>query len=264
VPVARHQLRRRVRRVLRSAPAVGGALRGRQAPWAPVGAFNAAQGFRLRQPLREVSALSFRAAIDLDHVDAEAAVTAAEGAGRLTAERELIGFPFTVLASIVLGKAQARRGDYASAIARLRPALDLARGEDSWVVRTHGLLALAEAQQRGGDRPPRDARSPGLASCSPRCPTPAPDPAFVERTERLLKLTPRARPEQERAEFSELSERELHVLRLLPSSLSQGEIAGELFLSSSTVKSHVRSIFRKLGVDARADAVTRARELGLL
>jgi LuxR family transcriptional regulator, maltose regulon positive regulatory protein len=54
------------------------------------------------------------------------------------------------------------------------------------------------------------------------------------------------------------------VLRLLASSLSQREIAGELFVTFNTVKSHTRSIFRKLGVNRRADAVNRARELGLL
>jgi LuxR family maltose regulon positive regulatory protein len=214
--------------------------------------------------LGEVCALSFRAAIDLDHGDAEAAVTAAEAAVRLTAERELIGFAFTALASIVLGKALARRGDHAGAIARLGPALELARGEDSWVIRTYGLLALAEAQQRRGDPPAARRAITEARNLLSALPDPGAGPVFVERTERLLKLTPRARREQERAEFWELSERELDVLRLLPSSLSQREIAGELFVSFSTVKSHVRSIFRKLGVDARADAVTRARELGLL
>jgi ATP/maltotriose-dependent transcriptional regulator MalT len=54
------------------------------------------------------------------------------------------------------------------------------------------------------------------------------------------------------------------VLRLLASRLSQREIAGELYVSFNTVKSHTRSIFRKLGVDSRPDAVERAREHGLL
>jgi ATP/maltotriose-dependent transcriptional regulator MalT len=214
--------------------------------------------------LGEVCALAFRAAIDLENGDVEAAVAAAELAVKLTADRELLGFPFTALAPMVLGKALTRRGDHAGAIARLEPALDLAQREDAWVIRAYGLLALAEARQRRGDtaaarRAITQAR--GLLSALP---DPGAASAYVERTERLLKLTPRARREQERGEFWELSERELEVLRLLASSLSQREIAGELFVSFSTVKSHVRSIFRKLGVDARADAVTRARELGLL
>ena len=62
----------------------------------------------------------------------------------------------------------------------------------------------------------------------------------------------------------ELSERELTLLRLLASELSQREIGSELFISLNTVKGHVKSIFRKLGVTSRADAVARGRELGLL
>jgi LuxR family maltose regulon positive regulatory protein len=62
----------------------------------------------------------------------------------------------------------------------------------------------------------------------------------------------------------EFSERELAVLRLLASSLSQREIGGMLFISVNTVKTHSKSIFRKLGVATRAEAVARARELDLI
>jgi LuxR family maltose regulon positive regulatory protein len=62
----------------------------------------------------------------------------------------------------------------------------------------------------------------------------------------------------------ELSERELGVLRLLASDLTQREIGHELYLSLNTVKSHTRSIFRKLGVSGREQAVARARELELI
>lgn len=61
-----------------------------------------------------------------------------------------------------------------------------------------------------------------------------------------------------------LSERELDVLRLLPTQLSQREIAAELYVSLNTVKSHVKSIFRKLDAQDRDSAVGRARERGLL
>jgi LuxR family transcriptional regulator, maltose regulon positive regulatory protein len=214
--------------------------------------------------LGEVCALGFGAAIDLEAGDTEAAVAGAEAAAKLTTDRELTGFPFTALAPMVVGKALARRGDQSGAISLIEPALELAQREDYWVIRTYGLLALAEAQQRGGDaRAARRAitRARDLLAALP---DPAAGPAFVERTERLLRLTPRTRRDQARGEFWELSERELDVLRLLASSQSQREIAGELFVSFSTVKSHVRSIFRKLGVDSRTDAVSRARELGLL
>jgi LuxR family maltose regulon positive regulatory protein len=61
-----------------------------------------------------------------------------------------------------------------------------------------------------------------------------------------------------------LSERELAVLALLPSLLSGSEIAGELTVSVNTVKSHIRSIYRKLGVSSRRDAVRLAQERKLI
>ncbi len=62
----------------------------------------------------------------------------------------------------------------------------------------------------------------------------------------------------------ELSDRELAVLRYLPSKLSQREIAGELYVSLNTVKTHSKAIYRKLAVDGRHAAVQSARDLGLL
>jgi LuxR family maltose regulon positive regulatory protein len=61
-----------------------------------------------------------------------------------------------------------------------------------------------------------------------------------------------------------LSESELRVLRFLPSNLSAGEIAGQLHVSTSTVKTHMRHIYEKLDAHRRTEAVDRARELGLL
>lgn len=57
---------------------------------------------------------------------------------------------------------------------------------------------------------------------------------------------------------------ELAVLQLLPSDLSAREIGAELFLSANTVRSHMRKLYRKLGVTSRADAVARASALGLV
>jgi len=54
------------------------------------------------------------------------------------------------------------------------------------------------------------------------------------------------------------------VLRYLPTMLSNSEIAGELFVSVNTVKSHVKSIYRKLGAVRRQDAVRRGRQLRLI
>ena len=61
-----------------------------------------------------------------------------------------------------------------------------------------------------------------------------------------------------------LSERELEVLRLLADGLSNQEIAEELVVAVGTVKAHNHNIFNKLGATNRVQAITRARELGLL
>jgi LuxR family maltose regulon positive regulatory protein len=61
-----------------------------------------------------------------------------------------------------------------------------------------------------------------------------------------------------------LSGRELLVLSYLPSRLSNAEIAAELYVSLNTVKTHLRSIYRRLGVSGRRDAVERATALGLV
>jgi LuxR family transcriptional regulator, maltose regulon positive regulatory protein len=61
-----------------------------------------------------------------------------------------------------------------------------------------------------------------------------------------------------------LSDSELRVLRYLPTNLTGPEIAGELYVSSNTVKTHLRSLYAKLGTHHRSETVARARDLGLL
>ena len=67
-----------------------------------------------------------------------------------------------------------------------------------------------------------------------------------------------------RAMGDPLTVRERTVLRYLASTLSNTEIAQELYLSVNTVKTHQRTIYRKLGAAGRRDAVHRARALRLL
>ena len=61
-----------------------------------------------------------------------------------------------------------------------------------------------------------------------------------------------------------LSQRELEVLRLFASELSGPEIADELVVALSTVRTHTKSIYSKLNVNSRRAAVKRAEELGLI
>jgi LuxR family maltose regulon positive regulatory protein len=76
--------------------------------------------------------------------------------------------------------------------------------------------------------------------------------------------TPAARPKDAAPLQEPLSEGELRVLRYLPTNLPAPEIAAELFVSLNTIRTHLRNVYAKLGVHSRADAVKRARELGLL
>jgi LuxR family maltose regulon positive regulatory protein len=61
-----------------------------------------------------------------------------------------------------------------------------------------------------------------------------------------------------------LSEREIEILQLIAEGLTNQEIASKLFLSLNTIKTHTRSIYAKLGVHTRTQAVARGRALGLI
>jgi ATP/maltotriose-dependent transcriptional regulator MalT len=63
---------------------------------------------------------------------------------------------------------------------------------------------------------------------------------------------------------SDLSSRELEVVRLVADGLANRDIARRLFVSEATVKSHLVHVFTKLGVASRTAAVAAARERGLL
>jgi ATP/maltotriose-dependent transcriptional regulator MalT len=86
-----------------------------------------------------------------------------------------------------------------------------------------------------------------------------PDAGILRRrVERLLEAV-------ERTRLSEpLTPAERRVLELLPTHLTDAQMAGQLFVSRNTVKTHVKSLYRKLEVSSRADAVVRARDAGLL
>jgi DNA-binding CsgD family transcriptional regulator len=67
-----------------------------------------------------------------------------------------------------------------------------------------------------------------------------------------------------RAHPASLTERELVVLRLLGSELSTRQMAQSLYVAPDTVRTHIKSIYRKLGVTSRKQAVEEAHARGLL
>jgi LuxR family maltose regulon positive regulatory protein len=85
------------------------------------------------------------------------------------------------------------------------------------------------------------------------------DEPFAGDEARARGRTPRGVPRS-----PELTDRERAVLRLLPGSLRRDEMAVALHVSVNTVKTQLGSVYAELGVSSRADAVTRARQLGLL
>lgn len=80
---------------------------------------------------------------------------------------------------------------------------------------------------------------------------------------RVLSYLTRPLSAQDSQLFPELSDREREVLDLIAQGRSNGEIAGQLFLSPKTVRNHVSNVFTKLQVADRADAIVRARRAGL-
>jgi LuxR family maltose regulon positive regulatory protein len=88
-------------------------------------------------------------------------------------------------------------------------------------------------------------------------------PSYVRQ---LLAAFPKAeeRTTVNQALIEPLSERELDVLRLLGTDLDGPDIARELVVSLSTMRTHTRNIYSKLGATSRRAAVRRAQELGLL
>jgi LuxR family maltose regulon positive regulatory protein len=146
--------------------------------------------------------------------------------------------PQTVVeAHLLAAEAALQAGDQSSGRAALE--LALTEAEAIGVVRP---LALAgpSTQRLLGDRAAANGRGSFAAQVAAARDAVVPNPAAL------------------------LSERELAVLALLPSLLSAREIADEFTVSVNTVKSHIRSIYAKLGVSSRREAVLHAQDAGLL
>ncbi|MEL6890446.1 MAG: LuxR C-terminal-related transcriptional regulator [Actinomycetota bacterium] len=136
------------------------------------------------------------------------------------------------------------------------------------VRRSHEPLMRAYVFASGGDVLSHHGHTdgPALIADARRIIDGCPDPGIAGR--HLARVEARhqlSAPPPETLELIEdLTDRELAVLRYLPSPMSQREIANELYVSLNTVKTHCKAIYRKLGTGDRKAAVQAARDVGLL
>lgn len=86
---------------------------------------------------------------------------------------------------------------------------------------------------------------------------------IVEK-EIYLRVTENFEPNRTQIEHLQLSKRELEILQQMAQGSSNQEIADALFISLSTVKSHNQSLFEKLDVKRRLQAIEKARSLGII
>jgi LuxR family maltose regulon positive regulatory protein len=204
------------------------------------------------------------AAIHAERGEVAQGDSVARSALRLADERGLTEHWATTMARVVHGRALEEDGRAAEAGETIDLGVELSQRGVASVEIAYARLAQAEARRWGGDPDGAEEAVGHARQVIDECPTPGILRDMLARTERRLHLARRARPRNGSAPVEELTEAELGVLRLLPGRLSQREIGSALSVSLNTVKTHARSIYRKLDVDTRDDAVTRARGLGLL
>jgi len=216
----------------------------------------------LNQPVLEIVARCELALVSADLGDKKRAIELTHEARQMMEQHGLSGLPQSSLVYLALGRISADDGDLNEAREMLETALrtrQIRPRLSPWVT-LQVMLELAPVRFSQGDQDGarellRDAQV--ILTANPDAGT-LPDQLL--RLERSL-----GRSSQRPAIFGDsLTDRELAVLRLLPSELTHRAIAGELFVSLNTVKSHVRAIYRKMNVTSRVGAVERARELELI
>jgi LuxR family maltose regulon positive regulatory protein len=168
------------------------------------------------------------------------------------------------LIRLIQGRRSYSSGDLALAEALLERGLHLAEIAARPLFTVVGLIFLADLQLGTGDRETARAalvRAREVIDNEPVTPFVR---SWLEESEtRIGRQAVKAAVESGPL-FEELTDRELSILRMLPGSASQREIGAALFLSINTVKAYNKSLYRKLGVGSRHDAVRAARSLGLI
>jgi LuxR family transcriptional regulator, maltose regulon positive regulatory protein len=252
---------------------------GESSPWAALvrfalgsSLFLSGDSSRARRPLEEALALtesgqrlvrmvtlSFLSFVAADEGHLEVAESHARAAQALVEGLRPFAIPQTSLAPIALGRALAERGNLVEAQAELESGLSLRQrfpGLSPWPTLI-GLLALAPVRAARGDRAGGRAALAEARAILEDFPDSGVFPDLLERQERKL----RARKRQLNGE---LTEREMDVLRLLGGELSTRQMAQSLYVAPSTVRTQIKSIYRKLGVSSRSAAVEDARARGLI
>jgi LuxR family transcriptional regulator, maltose regulon positive regulatory protein len=211
-----------------------------------------------RHPTSSTNALALRALIlaRAGRLD-EAAILAdrAYRASRSDARRYAAA---AGLSCSAMGVVLALQGDLVRAMPVLQRAVKL-RGIHPGVHRADAQLALARALHLAADDAAARAVCEEVRVTLAGCRDPGALRSRLRELEALL-----GNDSTGEAHDALPSAAELRVLRLLASDLSGREIAGELFISHNTLKTHVRALYRKLGAASREAAVRRARERRLI
>jgi LuxR family maltose regulon positive regulatory protein len=161
---------------------------------------------------------------------------------------------------IALGAALTAQSRFREAIAELERGTEITAPPAPSYWHAHALLRLALARHGIAD-----VEGAGVALAAAQADLDSlPIAPLLAQLSTHVRARVEARPHRDVRAGEELSERELDVLRLLASDLSMREVAGELYVSLNTVKTHARAIYRKLDATSRERAVERARELELL
>ena len=215
-----------------------------------------------RQPFAVVNILGVASLLAGEHGDDATATTLARRAMEVAKAGGVSFNPLNGIAAIALAGALARQGGLAEAEELLEQVLPLLDIDSFQIQYAEALLALAEVRQARGD----GAGAQAAAEEARRLVAGFADPGML--TARLERAGRAPRPAGGRrtapGPAGELTERELVVLRLLATTLSQREIAQELYVSVNTVRTHIQGVYRKLGAASREEAVAAARDHGLL
>ena len=199
------------------------------------------------------------ARITLETDDVDAAVSAA---GRALSTLEVHGVadePGAGIAHVALGAALARGSEAEEAAELLDRGVSNLRARGQPLDIADALLVSASVRRALEARAPARAMLEEVRKLLASCP----DPGVLST--RLVDVAHTLTPAHRRiAGDSDLTERELEVLRYLAAGLSKREIGKELYLSFNTIHSHTKSIYQKLRVSSRQDAIARAQELGAL